>query len=607
MCGFYTILSKVEDYTYNEPVIDKYLSHRGPDSKKKIFQKEDLFFISRFYRLSIIDVNKRSNQPFRFKDLILTFNGEIYNYLEIKEYLKNKYKAKFETESDTEVLIQFLFYEGIKNINKLKGMWSFVLFNKKTKKTIICRDRFGEKNLFCYFNNKEIHFCSEIAALVKNLKLNSINENYINKYLFCSYRYLNFNNETLYKNITNIEPGSYIIIDKQFNIKKRKYFKIKSDLKQSSFSRNTIIKNVRNLLKDTVIKTMRSDVKLAFCLSGGVDSSGLVSIAKKILNKNIKTYTIYSDDKKYNEFNSVKKTIKKLGINKHKWVYLNKNNTFKNLKSILKKRLTPLPTLTSYIQWNLMREISKDGYKVVISGNGADEMFSGYYDHYLCFFSDIKDKKKRNKELSCWKKNILPLIRNKDFRNANYFKKNNFPKYLISFDQNLAKEFSKKNIKRLRFIQKKYDNSFLKNRMKNEMFRESLPVILNEEDLNSMYFSIENRSPYLDNNIYSFMEQVQVKNYINNGFAKSILRDSLKNIAPRHIINNHEKIGFNIDIDEIINFNSKTIKQFLLKKSYMFNYIKYQKIKKILNNSELIGEYKNFLFKILNLKIVFDS
>lgn len=214
MCGFYTILSKVEDYTYNEPVIDKYLSHRGPDSKKKIFQKEDLFFISRFYRLSIIDVNKRSNQPFRFKDLILTFNGEIYNYLEIKEYLKNKYKAKFETESDTEVLIQFLFYEGIKNINKLKGMWSFVLFNKKTKKTIICRDRFGEKNLFCYFNNKEIHFCSEIAALVKNLKLNSINENYINKYLFCSYRYLNFNNETLYKNITNIEPGSYIIIDK---------------------------------------------------------------------------------------------------------------------------------------------------------------------------------------------------------------------------------------------------------------------------------------------------------------------------------------------------------------------------------------------------------
>lgn len=607
MCGFYTILSKVKDYTYNESIIDKYLSHRGPDSKKKIFQKEDLFFISRFYRLSIIDVNKRSDQPFRFKDLILTFNGEIYNYLEVKEYLKNKYKAKFETESDTEVLIQFLFYEGIKNINKLKGMWSFVLFNKKTKKTIICRDRFGEKNLFCYFNNKEIHFCSEIAALVKNLKLNSINENYINKYLFCSYRYLNFNNETLYKNITNIEPGSYIIIDKQLNIKKRKYFKKKSDLKQSSFSRNTIIKNVRNLLKDTVIKTMRSDVKLAFCLSGGVDSSGLVSIAKKILNKNIKTYTIYSDDKKYNEFNSVKKTIKKLGINKHKWVYLNKNNTFKNLKSILKKRLTPLPTLTSYIQWNLMREISKDGYKVVISGNGADEMFSGYYDHYLCFFSDIKDKKKRNKELSCWKKNILPLIRNKDFRNANYFKMNNFPKYLISFDQNLAKEFSKKNIKKLRFIQKKYDNSFLKNRMKNEMFRESLPVILNEEDLNSMYFSIENRSPYLDNNIYSFMEQVQVKNYINNGFAKSILRDSLKNVAPSHIINNHEKIGFNIDIDEIINFNSKTIKQFLLKKSYMFNYIKYQKIKKILSNSDLIREYKNFLFKILNLKIVFDS
>ena len=191
---------------------------------------------------------------------------------------------------------------------------------------------------------------------------------------------------------------------------------------QNKLTRSNLVKNTKNLLKETVKKTMRSDVKLAFCLSGGIDSTGLVSIAKKYLDKNIKTYTIYSDDKKYNEFDAVKKTIKKLKIKNHRWVYLSKKNTFKNLKLILKKRLIPLPTLTSYIQWNLMKEISKDDYKVVISGNGADEMFSGYYDHYLCYFADINNKK-TIKEKSYWEKNILPLIRNKDFRNANYFKK----------------------------------------------------------------------------------------------------------------------------------------------------------------------------------------
>jgi asparagine synthase (glutamine-hydrolysing) len=607
MCGFYTILSKTKKFTYNDKIVDKYLRHRGPDSKKKFLHNEEIFFLTKFYRLSIIDVEKRSNQPFKFKNLIITFNGEIYNFIEIKKYLKHKYEAEFETEGDTEVLIQYLFYEGIKNINKLKGMWSFILFDKKTKKTIVCRDRFGEKNLFFYFKKKEIHICSETAAIVKNLKLNKINENYVNKYLFCSYRYLNFKNETLYENIFSVEPGSYLIIDKNLNVKKKIYFRKNLKLIQSKLTRSNLVKNTKNLLKDTVKKTMRSDVKLAFCLSGGVDSTGLVSIAKKYLDKNIKTYTIYSDDKKYNEFDAVKKTIKKLKIKNHRWVYLSKKNTFKNLKLILKKRLIPLPTLTSYIQWNLMKEISKDDYKVVISGNGADEMFSGYYDHYLCYFADINNKKKLIKEKSYWEKNILPLIRNKDFRNANYFKKNSFPKYLDTYDDNLVKEFSNKNFKKIKFVQKKYNCSFLKNRMKNEMFRESLPVILNEEDLNSMYFSIENRSPYLDNNIYNFMENVQVKNYINNGFAKSILRDSLKNIAPDHIINNYEKIGFNIDIDEIINFNSKTIREFLLKKSNVFNYISYQKLKKILNNSDLVKKYKNFLFKILNLKIVFDS
>ena len=607
MCGFYSIISKYKNIKYDEKIIDKFLQHRGPDSKKKFFQHGNVNFLTRFYRLSIIDTKKRSNQPFDFKNLNLTFNGEIYNYLEIKEYLKKKYNTIFHTKSDTEVLIQFLHYEGIKKINKLQGMWSFILFDKEKEKIYVCRDRFGEKNLFYYIKKDQIHFCSEIAAIVKNLNLKNINEEYLRKYLFCSYRYLNSKNETLYKNLNILDSGTYLTIDKNLRITKTNYFKKKTENKYKLDRRKNITKNVRNLLLDTVAKTMRADVKLAFCLSGGVDSSGLVSIAKKKLKKNIKTYTIFSDDKKYNEFNSVKNTIKKLNIKNHKWVYLEKKNTFKNLKIILKKRLIPLPTFTSYIQWNLMKAISKDGYKVVISGNGSDEIFSGYYDHYLCFFGDKNSKNIIEKEKKIWNEKIVPLIRNKDFKNSNYFIKNNFPNYLNSFNFDLSKKFLIKKIKPIKFTQITYSKSILKNRMKNETFRESLPVILNEEDLNSMFFSIENRSPYLDINLYNYMDKINPENYINNGFAKSILRDSLKTIAPSHIINNYEKIGFNINIDEILNFNSRIIKQFLLKKSKVYKFINYSEIKEIMKNKDLINKYKNFLFNFLNLKIVLDN
>ena len=164
-----------------------------------------------------------------------------------------------------------------------------------------------------------------------------------------------------------------------------------------------------------------------------------------------------------------------------------------------------------------------------------------------------------------------------------------------------------KKINFIKFKEKKFSKSILKNRMKNETFRESLPVILNEEDLNSMFFSMENRSPYLNNNLYKFMEKIKVEKFINNGYAKSLLRDSLKNIAPNHIINNYEKIGFNIAIDEIINFNSNKIRHFLLKKSKIYKYINYSMILEIFNDKRNIEKYKNFLFKLLNLKIVIDN
>lgn len=605
MCGFYSVLSK-KRIPINSNKIGNYLGHRGPDSTKIFRFKKKNFFYSIFFRLSIIDLNNRSSQPFEFKNLVIQFNGEIYNYKEIREHLINKYKAIFNTTSDTEVLIQFLYYEKISNINMLEGMWSFVLYDKDKETIIACRDRFGEKGLFYSFKKNKFIFCSEIAAISKNEKLNKFNENYLKKYLFCSYRYLNSSDETLYEDIRSVKNGTYLQIDKNFKVKTKKYF-INDKLKVSKDRRTNILKKTKSLLLDSVSKSMRSDVKLAFCLSGGVDSTGLVSIAKKVLKKKIKTYTIATRDRKYNEFDMVKKTIKELGIKNHSWIYLSKSDFLKNLYKILEKRLVPLPTLTSYIQWKMMKKISQDGYKVVISGNGADEIFSGYYDHYLCYFSEKINKNIKEREIKYWKKNIAPLIRNKDFKNINYFKKSSYPRYLNQFDINLYKNIYKfKKFKKINFTEKQYVKSLLKNRMKNETFRESLPVILNEEDLNAMYFSIENRSPYLNKKLYNFINNVNTKELIKKGYAKSILRESLRGISPNHVNKNYEKVGFNISIDEIINFHSKKIINYLIKNSKIFKYIKKEKIIEMLSNSSSIDENKNFLFKFLNLKLISD-
>ena len=609
MCGFFGSYQDRTSIKTKSKSIEKLLEHRGPDNTKEVsFENEKVNFFTKFFRLSIIDNNKRSDQPYEYKNLILVFNGEIYNYLEIKKYLKKRHNIKFTTTGDTEVLIKFIYYEGFKNISMLEGMWSFVIFNKDTKKIFLCRDRFGEKPLFYNRSKVGLFFSSEIKPLVSLLNLNLLNINYVIKYLFCSYRYLNSDNKTLYDDICSVNAGTFLEFDKQLVPKEHIYFNKFKKAKKKNIPRNKIIPQLRKILINSLKKSMRSDVKLAFCLSGGVDSTGLVSIAKKILKKNIKTFTIFSNDKKYNEFNIVKETIKKLKIKNHKWVHLEKKDAFKNLKNILLHRATPLPTLTSYIQWNLMKTIHKEGYKVVISGNGADEIFTGYYDHFLAYFEDIKKNKFfLNKEISMWEKKILPIIRNKDFRNKQYFSLNKKPKYLYSFDQKLYKEIFKIKDKKVHFKEKKYNKSILKNRIQNELFHESVPVILNEEDNNAMFHSIENRSPYLNHKIYDYMQGVDTKHLINQGRAKSLLRDSLLKISPNHANRNYEKVGFNIDINEMIDFKSPKIKNFLLKKSKIFNLIEKKILNNILLNSELMNNNKMFLFKLLNLKIIVDN
>ena len=601
MCGISGYFGKTKINLKKKDIINS-LKHRGPDNQS-IFEKYDKnnIFLA-FSRLSIIDLNTRSNQPFIYKNLIICFNGEIYNFKEIRESLEKK-GVNFSTNSDTEVLIKFIYYEGIENIHRLEGMWAFVLYDRNKDKLILCKDRFGEKPLFFIKKSKNIYFASEISQIKKLIPFNlNINQDYLKTYLFTNYRNLNKTNNTLYKNLHKVEKGYYIEINKSLNIVKKKYFKFKQKTKTQSYK--NITTNIKKILISNSIKTLNSDVPVAFCLSGGVDSSSLAAIAKKKLKKNIHCFTLDPGEKSYDEKKAVNETVKKLKL-KHTWVKINKNETFENLKKILIHRSSPLSTLTSYIQWLLYKDISKKGYKVAVSGIGADEIFSGYYDHHIAYFYDIrKNKTLFKKSLTNWKKNILPLIRNKFFRDQFFYFKSKSPYYLFDKNKDINR-FSKIKLD-FKFKEKKFIDSKLRKRMLNELLLESVPVILEEEDLNAMYFSVENRSPFLNHKLFEYLNKVDTKYFIRNGYAKNLLRDSLKSILPGHIRKNYEKIGFNVSLPKLIDFKSKKVLNFISKDSKIYKYVNKDLINRVIDEND-IQNNSYFLFKFLNIKLIIDQ
>jgi len=601
MCG---IAGFIGNERISNVVINKSLflmKNRGPDNQSychlKINNSLNIYLLHS--RLSIIDLKNRSNQPFKKKHITLVFNGEIYNYKEIKKDLK-ELGYKFYTESDTEVLVNAYLQYGEKCVNYFEGMWAFALWDDKIKKLFLSRDRFGEKPLFFYKNQKGIYFGSEIK-FIKSLSSDNfiINTDKINLNLLHGYKSIFQDNTSYFKNVLFLESGHNFIIDSNLNKKKYKYWKpIIKQNKKLSYSE--ACEGVNFYLKKSLKIRLRSDVPVAFCLSGGVDSSLLTSIAVKEFNNKVSTYSIIDKDERYNEKKNILTTVNDLKC-KSNLVYLDHGKTFFNLKKLVQYHDCPISTVSYLVHSFLSEKISKNKYKVAISGTGADELFTGYYHHYLLFLKAIKYDKNFNKQLSDWKKFVIPLVRNPNLKDLSLRNKNNNYE-----DINSIKKFVKKITKKNK--EKKFKNTdLLRNKMLNELFYEVIPVILHHDDLNSMYYSIENRSPYLDKNLFEFANSIPTNFLINQGYQKNILRDSFKNTLNDQVRLDRHKKGFNASINTIINFKDPIIKSYLFDKNSEINdFVNMKEIKKEIytNNS---NQFSKFIFSVLNAKIFIDA
>ena len=605
MCGISgsIILEKNQDLGLIKKTLIK-MKRRGPDNQSFLVKKINRKCVNLLHsRLNIIDIRDRSNQPMTIGNYTIIFNGEIYNYIELRQILKKK-NYIFKTNSDTEVLLNTFIEYGEKCVDYLVGMWAFAIWDNNKKKLFLSRDLFGEKPLYYCLSSKGFFFGSEIK-FIKTLSNNEfkINKNQIYKNLFLGYKSLNKTNETFYKNIYSLENSTNITIDLNYKIEKKRYWypihKIDFNLGEQEAS-----SHIKTLLKKSLSLRMRSDVPIAFCLSGGIDSSFLVSLAKKELNKNVSTYSIIDSDKRYNELENIKSIVNDVKCKNYRINLDGKHDIFFNhLKKLTNYHDGPIATLSYYIHSFLSRKISDDGFKVSISGTGADEIFTGYYDHFLSHLSTVYNHKSFNKNLDNWEKNILPFIRNPNLRDPYvYINNNNNRENIYENNFNLPKFSKLKN--KIKFTEIKYSREILRNRMLNELFHETVPVMLKHDDLNSMYYSVENRSPFLDKEILDFSLKIPPYYLIKNGYQKWILRNAAKKVILNKIRLDRQKKGFNTSINSVLNFKKKINRNILFDKNAPINdFVDLDKLYKEIELESIPNHLSKFVFSILSTNI----
>ena len=557
-------------------------------------------------RLSIIDLESRADQPFHYKDKTIIFNGEIYNSIEVREDLK-KLGHTFKTESDTEVLIHALDQWGIDALNKVEGMWAFALFDQVTGVLTLSRDPFGEKPLHYYQPAPgEIYFGSEVKFLSGLSGVSfTPNTNHVRRFLVNGYKSLFKGHEGFFVEVQSVPRASVVQIIPDGRQTERRYWYPRIET-NNDISFDEAVAKTRELLINSVTMRLRSDIPIAFCMSGGVDSNSLISIAKRVLNYDVHGFTILNSDHRYEEQDMIDIGVRELGV-RHDGYAIPSDNFVENMKNLVRYHDAPVITISYYLNWLLQGAISKHGYHISISGTAADEMFSGYFDHQLMYMHDIKyDVPLLAESVDNWRRDVGPIVRNPLLQDPHAFIKNPFIREHAYLGHQKYSSYMHAPWHEP-FHEVYFRDGLLQNRMMNEIFHETTPVSLHDDDLNAMYYSIENRAPFLDRDLFEFAHSIPAKHLIRDGKAKIVLREAMRGIVPDGILDNKRKVGFNAPIMDLLKVNEREVRDYLLADSPIWEILKKGPVEDMLDTANLPNSDSKFLFAFLSSKIFLDE
>ena len=526
MCGITAII----DYAKIEPKVEdiksmtNLLAHRGPDGEG--FYIEGGIALGH-RRLAIIDTDPRSNQPMHRSHLHLVFNGMIYNYLEIKEEL-SVLGATFSTTSDTEVILAAYNQWGLSAFQKFNGMWAIILYDEKKKKTICSRDRFGIKPLYYTRIANRLYFASEIKAFqaIKEWQP-KINHTRLMEYL--AYNMSDHTEETMFANVYQIPKSHHGVICLQANdMCINRYYDIhKSEQNDGS--------KFMELFYDAIKLRTKADVPLATTLSGGMDSSSIVSVMANKMEYKPTTYTLAYPGYKLDESNFALKVNQKYKIASHLTTTTEEYLT-QHIDNLVYHQDEPFAGITVMAQSNIYENINRDGYKVVLGGQGGDEILCGYDKFSLGYF---KEKIKTQP--------LVAITAMFQFQKLRSFNVVDALQSIVFYEKNKHKKFVAWYI-----LNEKQDSARFKRTQENDIFEMSynllfglgLSALLRYEDRNSMSFGIESRLPFLDYRLVKYCLHMDSNLKLKNGITKDILRKYMKDIVPDDIINRNDKMGF---------------------------------------------------------------
>lgn len=530
MCGISGILSSsstLDKLSLVRKMSDS-IKHRGPDGEGYWMNKGgEIAFGHR--RLSIIDLSENGHQPMHYGDgrYTIVFNGEIYNYIELRDFLIG-HNYRFSSESDTEVILALYDYKGTDCLEYLNGMFAFAIWDEQEKTLFCARDRFGEKPFFYhYIAGQAFYFASEMKALWSAGVPKDLDGQKVFQYLKWNSFNGNERTTTFYKGIHQLDSGHYLIIRNSGDIDVRRYYSLDHIKKNETISETEAAVQLIDLLSDSVRLRLRSDVPVGSSLSGGVDSSTIVKLIDRIREPGTiqKTFSARFNGFKKDEGYYIHKVIESCSNIQRYEVWPTHDGLLEEIDRVIYHQEEPFGSASIFAQWKVMELARRGNVTVLLDGQGADEYLAGYLPYYELYINELFYNQRSSYYSELQKYNDL-----------------RFPE-VIKQRQSIRQRIGRARRKMLGEPYP-YANGVMRSQLKNDTLIDGLKVLLRYADRNSMAHSREVRLPFLDHRVVEFVFSLPDSFLLRDGWTKWILRKSISDLLPSEVVWRIEKVGF---------------------------------------------------------------
>lgn len=590
MCGISGITNKNVNIVENMTDIT---CHRGPDDRG-VYEDENVTL--GHSRLSIQDLSDAGHQPMASSTgrYVIVFNGEIYNF----KRLKNKIDSNFKSISDTEVILELFETFGIKGVSKLSGIYAFAIWDKKEKKLILSRDKQGVKPIYYSIKNNNLIFCSELKSIFLHAGIKKINPNALNS--FFKFGYVT-GEQTIFEGIYKVMPGQTLTF--QNNILEKFNFSKNIEIPEIN-NKNEAKKIIPEILTSVVKDQMISDVPVGLFLSGGIDSNLLLSLMTEVSNYKINTYSSFfrvnkNDDFKFNYDARIAKKSAEYFKSNHNEIMIDEESIIDNIENAIWHMDEPNANSSLVPNYLLAKNASKSN-KVVLSGEGGDEVFGGY-DRYKSIriidkFTHIPRKAR---------KTILNLIPNSILNEKNKFRLGDASAFEIYMSFAVNNEKYAQSIHNLN-IQNDYLESFLSKYLnKQDLLASIINVEMNSwllddylmrADKMCMAFGLENRVPFLDERLIELSNKLKSSwkyPISSRNLGKKILIQSISDKIPEFVLG-RKKRGWVTPLSKWLREGLRDMSLDIVREDYVSGseeYINFEKVRLAINDHFNITNY----------------